>query len=116
VAEPKKEDEEKNRAAASPNRILVYFEYGINNGQYSAHNLIYHNSFIDDGDQETTYTEETNRWGWDNEFLSGGNYWSYYDGHDYIEDGIGDTPYIIDENNQDNYPLMNPAEINRSKV
>jgi hypothetical protein len=23
-------------------------------------------------------------------------------------DGIGDTPYVIDENNQDRYPLMNP--------
>ena len=24
-------------------------------------------------------------------------------------DGIGDTPYIINEDNQDNYPLMNPV-------
>jgi hypothetical protein len=23
-------------------------------------------------------------------------------------DGIGDTPYLIDGNNRDNYPLMNP--------
>jgi hypothetical protein len=24
---------------------------------------------------------------------------------------MGDTPYVIDENNQDNHPLMNPSEI-----
>jgi len=37
-----------------------------------------------------------------------GNYWSDYDGEDADGDGIGDTPYIIDENNRDNYPLMAP--------
>jgi len=37
-----------------------------------------------------------------------GNYWSDYDGEDADGDGIGDTPYIIDENNRDNYPLMVP--------
>jgi hypothetical protein len=36
------------------------------------------------------------------------NYWSDYNGTD--GDGIGDTPYIINEENQDNYPLMSPVE------
>jgi hypothetical protein len=36
----------------------------------------------------------------------GGNYWSGYNGTDSDQDGIGDTPYIIDENNTDHYPLM----------
>jgi nitrous oxidase accessory protein NosD len=36
-----------------------------------------------------------------------GNYWSDYTGIDNDGDGFGDTPYIIDANNQDNYPLMN---------
>ena len=40
-----------------------------------------------------------------------GNYWSDYNGADNDGNGIGDTPYIIDENNQDNYPLMNPVDI-----
>jgi len=34
------------------------------------------------------------------------NYWSNYTGLDANNDGIGDTPHIIDEYNQDNYPLM----------
>jgi parallel beta-helix repeat protein len=39
-----------------------------------------------------------------------GNYWSSYNGTDNNQDGIGDTPYIINEKNQDNYPLMNPID------
>jgi parallel beta-helix repeat protein len=35
-----------------------------------------------------------------------GNYWSNYNGTDNNSDGIGDSPYIIDANNKDNYPLM----------
>lgn len=41
---------------------------------------------------------------WDNGVE--GNYWSDYNGTDNNRDCIGDTPYVIDENNQDNYPLM----------
>ena len=40
-----------------------------------------------------------------------GNFWDNYTGIDNNGDGIGDTPYIIDENNQDNYPLMAPVTI-----
>ena len=36
------------------------------------------------------------------------NYWSDYTGLDTNSDGVGDSPYIIDENNQDNYPLITP--------
>lgn len=37
-----------------------------------------------------------------------GNYWDEYDGEDKNGDGIGDKAHIIDENNQDNYPLIEP--------
>ena len=45
---------------------------------------------------------------WDDGYPSGGNYWSDYVGVDADGDGIGDTPYDIDENNTDRYPLMHP--------
>lgn len=52
----------------------------------------------------------------DDGYPSGGNYWSDYSGVDEKSgpnqdlsgsDGIGDTPYVIDENNTDHYPLIN---------
>ena len=41
-----------------------------------------------------------------------GNYYSDYSGKDNNSDGIGDTPYIIDANNNitDKYPLISPIE------
>ena len=39
------------------------------------------------------------------------NYWSDYKGTDSNLDGVGDTPYIINENNQDDYPLMEPVQL-----
>ena len=44
-----------------------------------------------------------------NDTLGMGNYWSDYDGIDENEDGIGDTPYVIESTGQDDYPLMAPV-------
>jgi parallel beta-helix repeat protein len=70
----------------------------------SSNNIVYHNNFIDNSVLITSFsTDDINFF--DNG--SEGNYWSSYHGEDNEGDGIGDTPYIINENNQDNYPIMN---------
>ncbi|MHC3129973.1 MAG: right-handed parallel beta-helix repeat-containing protein [Candidatus Bathyarchaeota archaeon] len=84
----------------------------------SPNNLIYHNNFINNTRQvndvyfapNIALTFESPSINiWDNGVE--GNYWSNYTGQDNDGDGIGDTPHIIHENNQDNYPLMNPVDI-----
>jgi parallel beta-helix repeat protein len=67
---------------------------------YSNFTLIYHNNFMNHYIYEWVKTANS----WDNGLE--GNYWNSYDGIDANQDGIGDTPYIIDEGNQDNFPLM----------
>lgn len=65
----------------------------------SSDNTIYHNNF---DNRYQVLSDSTNIWNSGNE----GNYWSHYTGQDVNGDGIGDLPYSIDENNQDNYPLV----------
>jgi len=48
---------------------------------------------------------------WDNGSI--GNYWSDYECLDANSDGIGDSPYYINPNNQDNYPHMNVVETSK---
>lgn len=85
-------------------------ENNIYNGIFitsdSDNNLIYHNNFMNNENQ--AYDNGSNFW--DNGYPSGGNYWSDYTGTDVDGNGIGDTPYyILGDNNQDRYPLMNPV-------
>jgi len=72
----------------------------------SVYNKIYQNNFIHNNEQVIISTPGVNYL--DNGYPSGGNYWSDYEGVDSNDDGIGDTPYVIDENNRDNYPIMVP--------
>jgi parallel beta-helix repeat protein len=95
---------------APTNNVITYNNIANNSyaGIHLDHmsgNTLHHNNLIDNERQVVT-VGATNTW--DNGYLSGGNYWSNYTGADLNGDGIGDTPYIIDADNQDNYPFMNP--------
>lgn len=79
---------------------------GVGLRESSNNNKIFHNDFINNGLQVDLENPSENSW--DDGYRSGGNYWSDYDGEDSNGDGIGDTPYVIDVNNTDRYPLMKP--------
>lgn len=78
----------------------------------SSDNSVYHNNLVNNTLQ--VYNEESIN-AWDDGYPSGGNYWSDYKGNDTYRgpgqnqpgsDGIGDTPYTIDAQNQDHYPII----------
>jgi parallel beta-helix repeat protein len=78
----------------------------------ASYNTLYHNNFINNTSQVVSDSSVNT---WDNGYPSGGNFWSDYNGTDMYSgpyqnvtgsDGIGDTPYVIDANNTDYYPLM----------
>jgi len=64
-------------------------------------NTVCYNNFINNTEQAATMDSQN---AWDNGVE--GNYWSDYEGEDLNGDGIGDIPYVIDKDNQDNYPLI----------
>ncbi|MBT0160939.1 PKD domain-containing protein [Candidatus Bathyarchaeota archaeon A05DMB-2] len=97
------------------NNIINNRYYGVYIAEASS-NKFYHNNFINNGRNMERYPYGYANI-WDNDYPSGGNYWSDYVGVDVKSgpnqdlpgsDGMGDTPYIIDANNRDRYPLMNP--------
>jgi nitrous oxidase accessory protein len=79
-------------------------------------NKFYSNSFINN-DQNVQITSTNYIEDWDNGTI--GNYWSDYttkypDATEVDNTGIWNTPYVIDENNKDSYPLTAPADIETS--
>jgi parallel beta-helix repeat protein len=103
---------------ASSNNNIVSCNNATANGDgiclnTSNNNEIYHNNFVNNKLQVVSSNSMNV---WNDGYPSGGNYWSDYNGTDLYSgpyqnvtgsDGIGDTPYVIDANNTDNYPLMN---------
>lgn len=73
-----------------------------NTQQISKHEIQYGNINI-------TGNKGTDKVTWDNSTM--GNYWDDYNGTDENGDNIGETPYILNENNQDNHPLTKQIDI-----
>ncbi len=100
---------EKNDIYSNNYSVKIQFTHSF---QRSFNNRIFHNNFRDNA-YEAIDNDDMNFW--DNGYPSGGNYWGNYSGSDsysginqdnYGSDGIGDTPYIIDDDTEDKYPFM----------
>jgi parallel beta-helix repeat protein len=99
----------------SENAVGFYIEY-------STQNRIYGNNIVNNSLQAYTGSGSVNAW--DDGYGVRGNYWSDHFSWDIFSgpyqnetgsDGIGDAPYIIDEDNVDHYPRVLfrlPADVN----
>jgi parallel beta-helix repeat protein len=96
------------------NNVNNNFGYGIFLSNASD-NLFYHNNFINNTRQVWLFGVNSNHWNC--VYPSGGNFWSNHEGVDEKKglsqnqtgsDRICDTPFIIDSDNTDRYPLMAP--------
>ncbi|MDH5450459.1 MAG: right-handed parallel beta-helix repeat-containing protein [Candidatus Bathyarchaeota archaeon] len=97
--------------------------------------ITYHNDFLNNTVQVENLIFST-ECTWDDGYPSGGNYWSDYNGSDFLSgpyqnvtgsDELGDVPYVVigwpewpELNFTDNYPLMSPyqyipGDVNRDR-
>lgn len=96
------------RNCIGKNDMGIFF--GVNTpGDEPINITLTHNSFVDNDVHFSgcfcegyNTTEPMHTWDDGKE----GNFWSDYNGSDGNGDGVGDTPYVIDVQNQDRYPLM----------
>jgi hypothetical protein len=77
-------------------------------------NSICHNNFVNNTQQARSSFDSTDAR--DDGYPSGGNYWSDYvarypNASEIDASGMGNTPYVIDTNNTDNYPLIVPHAV-----
>ena len=117
------------------NTIVENDGWGIELEGSQKNNIIHHNNFINNSLTEGLQVRIAGVWTYPGlnkrvfpgeereppKFVDGaanvwddgreGNYWSDYNSTDNDGDDIGDSSYVINENNQDNYPLTNPADI-----
>lgn len=107
---------ESSNNVVSSNNITANNDYGICL-YHSSSNSIYHNGFFENNIQAYFIPGYVLANVWDDNYPSGGNYWSDYNGTDLLSgpyqnetgsDGIGDSPYVIDSENTDHYPLAEP--------
>jgi len=86
----------------SSNNNIIYLNNFINN---TCNAYSYNSTNIWNSTEPITYTYRGSEF---KNYM--GNYWDDYNGSDANGDGIGETPHIIDENNIDNYPLIERFE------
>ena len=102
------------------NNITSNIGWGIEFKGSQTNNTIYNNNFVDNGDGSTLQVSIDKLYGlgkgnfWNNGTV--GNYWSDYlqrypEASRINSTLVGDKPYYINENNQDNHPLMAPIEL-----
>lgn len=93
----------------SQNRYGFYIEY-------STQNTIWRNNIVDNDQQVYVTTGPVNYW--DDGYPAGGNFWSNHSSADLYcgpfqnetgADGIGDQPHLINGDNVDRYPLVDPC-------
>ncbi|XES78588.1 MAG: nitrous oxide reductase family maturation protein NosD [Candidatus Bathyarchaeia archaeon] len=93
---------------------LMWNQVGVDltlseDSQFYSNNFVYNYQQVDThyvGGLEGAPWSLSPRNFWDNGSETGGNYWSDLYRSDDDDDGYIDTPYIVDENNTDHYPLM----------
>jgi nitrous oxidase accessory protein len=87
----------------APNQGYAVYLTVLTGIEGPVNNTFYHNTIMGNG-HNVHFTGYNQLNFWDSEYPSGGNYWSDYN-------GTGDKPYVIDENNKDNFPVMKPFAI-----
>ena len=85
---------------------IIRNSYGIIIHSVTPNNIkIYRNNFAEN--YINAYDNSKSVW----DFQEEGNYWDDYNGTDKDNDGIGDSPYLINGlTSQDNYPLIEPVQ------
>ncbi|NHJ31391.1 MAG: hypothetical protein FK732_00870 [Asgard group archaeon] len=100
-----------------------FYANNIINNNYavavSGNNKFYHNNFINNKNQVESADlfvgpNPPSSIIWDDG--GEGNFWSHYHGVDGNHDGIGDTLYVINDDNTDRYPLMFPYDIENDAI
>jgi parallel beta-helix repeat protein len=99
--------------------IVMNHSVGVILYYASSENMFFHNNFINNTDN-VSISSDSHLNLWDNGYPCGGNYWSDYNGTDIYcgsgqnetgSDGVGDSSYVLDAENSDNYPLMGPIKV-----
>ncbi len=75
-------------------------------------NYIYHNNFLSWSWNQSDVDNSVNVWSRDGR----GNYYAQYPKVDTDNDGVIDVPFVIDQRNVDNYPLMEPVKIDPEPI